>query len=79
MTAFSRTGLIKQLEYEGFSEADATYGADAQHANWNEQAAKKAADYLDMTSFSRQGLIDQLVYEGFTRSEAEYGVDAVGL
>jgi hypothetical protein len=26
-TAFSRSGLIKQLEYEGFTAAQATYGA----------------------------------------------------
>jgi hypothetical protein len=78
-TSFSRTGLIKQLEYEGFSHGDAVYGTDAQGADWNAQAAKKAAEYLDYTSFSRSGLIDQLVYEGFSRSEAEYGVSAVGL
>jgi hypothetical protein len=41
--------------------------------DWNQQAASKAADYLDYTSFSRQGLVDQLLYEGFTAAEAEYG------
>ena len=30
-SAFSRTGLIGQLEFEGFSTADATYGVDAQN------------------------------------------------
>lgn len=77
-TAFSYTGLIKQLEYEGYSNEEATYGADNCGADWNEQAAKKAQSYLDYTSFSRQGLIDQLIYEGFTEKQAEYGVDAVG-
>lgn len=78
-TAFSYTGLIEQLEYEGFSTEDATYGADNCGADWNKQAAKKAQDYLDYTSFSRDGLIDQLVYEGFTYDQAVYGVDSVGL
>ncbi len=78
-SAFSRTGLIKQLEYEGFSQSDATYGTDALGADWNEQAALSAQSYLDYSSFSRSGLIDQLVYEGFTKSEATYGVNAVGL
>ena len=78
-SAFSRTGLIKQLKYEGFSTADATYGADATHANWYRQAARMAADYLDYSSFSRRGLIAQLKYEGFTTSQATYGVNRVGL
>lgn len=76
--AFSRKGLIGQLVYEGFVEADATFAVDYIAPDWNEQAAKKAQDYIDMSSFSRQGLIDQLVFEGFTQSEAEYGVKAVG-
>jgi hypothetical protein len=78
-SSFSRSGLIKQLEYEGFSTADATYGVDALGVDWNEQAAKKAAEYLDYSSFSRSGLIDQLLYEGFSPAEAEYGVSTTGL
>lgn len=77
--AFSRSGLIKQLEYEGFSNADATHGVDRQNADWNAQSAKMAASYLKTSPFSRSGLISQLVYEGFTQSQAEYGVNAVGL
>ncbi len=72
-TSFSRTGLIEQLEYEGYSTEDATWAVDQLGVDWNQQAASKAADYLDYTSFSRQGLVDQLVYEGFTAAEAEYG------
>ncbi|MBM7804493.1 hypothetical protein JOD57_000330 [Geodermatophilus bullaregiensis] len=41
--------------------------------DWNQQAALKAAQYLEYTSFSRQGLVDQLVFEGFTPAEAEFG------
>ena len=57
----------------------ATYGADNCGADWNEQAAQTAQDYLDYTSFSRDGLIDQLQFEGFTYDQAVYGVNAVGL
>jgi hypothetical protein len=74
-----RSGLIKQLMYEKFTQADATYGADALNADWNQQAAKKAAEYLDYSSFSHSGLIEQLVYEGFTQAQAEYGVGTTGL
>lgn len=77
--SFSRSGLIKQLEYEKFSFEDATYGVDAQNADWNAQASKVAASYLKTMSFSRSGLISQLVYEGFTQSQAEYGVSTTGL
>lgn len=78
-SAFSRTGLIDQLKYEGFSDQDATFGVDAVNPDWNEQAAKSAASYLEFSSFSRQGLIDQLLYEGFTPEQAEYGVSTTGL
>lgn len=77
-SAFSREGLIDQLEYEGFSTEDATYGADNSGADWNEQAVKKAKSYLDFSAFSRQGLIDQLEYEGFTYEQAVYGVEQNG-
>ncbi|MEN9751631.1 MAG: hypothetical protein RLZZ600_678 [Actinomycetota bacterium] len=77
--AFSRKGLIEQLEYEGFNKKDATYGADAVGADWKEQAALSAKNYLESQAFSRQGLIDQLIYEGFSKAEATYGVDQTGL
>jgi SOS response regulatory protein OraA/RecX len=77
--AFSRTGLIDQLKYEGFSKKDATYAVNAIRPNWNQQAVKAAKAYLDYSSFSRQGLIDQLVYEGFTMKQAIYGVRKTGL
>lgn len=78
-TAFSRTGLIDQLKYEGFSNEDAVWGVDGVTVDWNEQAAKSAKDYLEYTSFSRSGLVEQLVYEGFTPAQAEYGVSKTGL
>lgn len=75
---FSRTGLIQQLEFEGYSNSEATYGVNHCGADWNEQAAKKAQDYMDIMPFSRDGLIDQLEFEGFTTEQAEYGASAVG-
>jgi hypothetical protein len=77
-SAFSYSGLIGQLEHEGFTTEDATFAADNCGADWNEQAAQKAQDYLDYSSFSRDGLIGQLEHEGFTAEQAEYGVSAVG-
>lgn len=74
-SAFSYTGLIEQLEYEGFSNEDATYAADHCGADWKEQAVKCAESYLKYSSFSKSGLIDQLEFEGFTHEQAEYGAD----
>ena len=74
-SSFSRTGLIEQLEYEKFSLDDATYGVDAQKADWNAQAVKKAASYLKSSAFSRTSLIEQLEYEKFTNAESIFGVD----
>lgn len=78
VSPFSHSGLIRQLEYEGFSTEEATYAADNCGANWNEQAAKVAQNYLDIMSFSRNDLIGQLEFDGFSREQAEYGVTAVG-
>jgi hypothetical protein len=78
-TAFSRSGLIKQLEYEDFSRADATFAVDHITVDWNKQAVKKAKDYLDYSHFSHSGLVQQLQYEGFTRDQAEHGAKGAGL
>jgi len=75
-TSFSRSGLISQLEFEGFSREDATYGVDAQNADWRAQAVKKGASYLRTMAFSRSGLIGQLEFEGFSTSDATFGADA---
>jgi hypothetical protein len=77
-SAFSKSGLIDQLLFEGFSQEEAEYGVEAQDVDWNEQAAKSAKTYLEISSFSRQGLIDQLLFEGFSAEEAEYGVSQNG-
>lgn len=77
--AFSKVGLVKQLEFEKYSTADAQYAVDNLTVDWNEQAVKKAKSYLDYQAFSRDGLIQQLEFEGFTPAEAEAGVTGAGL
>lgn len=77
-SSFSHSGLITQLEFEGFSNEDATYATDNCGADWNEQAAAKAKSYLDYSSFSKSGLIEQLEFEGFTTEQAEHGATEVG-
>lgn len=79
-TGFSREGLIKQLEFEGYSQEEATYGADNCGADWNDMAVKKAKSYTsgDYFAYSENGLIKQLEYEGFTPEEASYGAANCG-
>ena len=56
--SFSKKGLIRQLEFEGYSNEDAKYAVDKIETNWNEQALKTAKSYLNTSAFSYQGLID---------------------
>lgn len=74
---FSRSGLIEQLQYEGYTDSECVYAVDNCGASWKEQAVGKAQDYLNSSSFSRKELIEQLEFEGFTRDQAEYGVSQV--
>lgn len=76
---FSESGLIEQLEFEGYSKDDASFAVSHIQVDWNEQAARSAANYLDSMPFSRSGLIEQLEFEGFTHSQAVYGVNQTGL
>ncbi|MGG0788269.1 Ltp family lipoprotein [Peribacillus simplex] len=79
MGGFSKKGLIEQLEYEGFSNEEASFAVENIDVDWKEQAEISAKTYMDMGGFSHSGLIEQLTYEGFTSDEATYGVDQVGL
>lgn len=78
-SAFSKQGLINQLEFDDFSTADAVFAVQHLEANgevdWNDQALKKAESYLDYTSFSLPALVNQLEFDGFTPSEAQYGAN----
>lgn len=76
--AFSYSGLVNQLEFEGFTNAESVYAADNCGADWYEQAVKKAESYLSWGAFSREGLIDQLEYEGFTTDQATHAVNKLG-
>lgn len=77
--AFSRSGLIKQLQYDGYVSEDATYAVDIIAVDWNAQAAKAAREYLGVGSFSYIGLVKQLQYDGFTSAQAQFGATAAGL
>lgn len=77
---YSRTGLIGQLEYLGYSIESATKAVDSLVVDWNAQAASAANSYMsnDLLSFSRKGLIEQLEHDGYTTEQAEFGARSVG-
>lgn len=77
--AFSKSGLIEQLEFEGFSNQDATYAVNKLNVNWNEQAIKKGKQYLDIMAFSKSGLVEQLEFDGFSYNEATYAVNQLNV
>jgi Host cell surface-exposed lipoprotein len=77
MQGFSRSGLVKQLGFEG--QGDSVAAVDSITVDWNAQAVKSAKDYLDREGFTHSGLVTQLEFEGFTPSQAEYGVEGAGL
>lgn len=69
-TAFSASGLVEQLVYEGFDQGEAEEAVNSLEIDWKEQATKMANNYLVTYAFSASGLAEQLVYEGFDESIA---------
>lgn len=75
----SREGLMKQLEYDGYTTDVATYAADNCSANWNKEAKEMAEQYMDSTTYTYKDMVQQLETEGFTKDQAKFGAKAVGL
>lgn len=75
----SHKGLIKQLEYDGYTTDVATYAADNCSANWNKEAKEMAEQYMDSTTYTYKDMVQQLETEGFTKEQAKFGAKAVGL
>lgn len=74
---FSKSGLVEQLEYEGYSTGDAQFAVNQLDVNWNDQAVRSAEQYLETMPFSEPGLIEQLEYEGYSASQARHGARQV--
>src|SRR5699024_12079521 len=79
VSAFSRSGLSDQLEFEGYSNADATWAVDSLSVDWSEQAVKSADSYLDASAFSHTGLIEQLEFEGFSSADDTNAADCLSV
>lgn len=78
-SSFSKSGLIDQLKFEGYSSNDSEIAVNNLKVDWSAQAVKTAKRYLQVRPFSRTGLIEQLQYEGFTLVQAGFAANSVGL
>jgi len=70
---FSRTGLIKQLEFDHYPADAAAVAVDSLGTDYAAQAVKAAQQYLDTMPFSHQSLVEQLVFDGYSQADAAHG------
>ena len=72
----SRNSVIRNLTNEGYSEEDAIIVADSCGINYDENAVKSAAVYLESfeSGYAHDDLVEALKMEGFTQEQAENGV-----
>lgn len=74
LTAFTRSGLIAQLEAEGFSRRDAEAGVDSLNIDWIRAAAVYAYDHpFEFLLASDEQAVAKLQVAGFSRLEATQG------
>lgn len=74
LTVFSRSGLIAQLEAEGFSRRDAEAGVDSLQIDWTRAAAAYAYEhFLEFLLASDEQAVAKLQLAGFSRLEAAQG------
>lgn len=75
---YSPSALYLQLYGDGYQEADIDYALDHCGANWYENAAYCAMDWVASYYYSRGMLVEDLMNSGFTADEAAYGADYCG-
>lgn len=75
---FSESGLRDQLDFEGYTSSEIDYAIEHCGADWREQCAQSAQQYLGNLDMSRSELYDQLEFDGFTPDQIAYGLSSVG-
>ena len=78
--AFSRNGLIQQLQHDGYTDQAISNALDLlekYYVSWDTEAVKKAQEYMETFSFSQQRLYEQLIHDGFTEEQANYSASYV--
>src|SRR5690606_15094392 len=62
-SGFSESGLVTQLEFEGFDTADAQFAVTHLSPDWMAQAVKKAESYMQYSAVSETGLVGHEDYD----------------
>ena len=75
---FSKAGLIRQLQFDLYGEAEIKYAIENCGADWYAEAVQCAQAYTDTLSLSRQALYEQLEFEGFEVIEINYALEQLG-
>jgi hypothetical protein len=76
LTALATTALIAISGFGGAADAQADTHFPLSPAS-QENAVRKAQDYLRQDNFSHKGLVEQLEYDQFSADDAEYAVSSI--
>lgn len=72
----SRVALIATLEEMGYSAENATYAADNNNFNWNEQCYYEM-QYLLLKGLLKNEASEQLLIKGYLNSEIDYAIQKI--
>lgn len=72
--AFSKPGLVRQLQGELFTQEQATEAVEGLDVDWSIQAERSARETSQNIAISRSRLLYSLTDDGFTEVEAERGI-----
>ena len=72
---YSYSGLVNQLELEGYSNTDAVKAVEMLGIDWNEQALKCANAYIVKSKMTKKEVKKQMKADGFTDSQIEYAIE----
>lgn len=76
-SAFSRSGLISQLQSEGYSFETVEAAIDILSIDWQVQAVKRAKLLTQYEDYTLESLQERLLDYDFTTEESEYAADYV--
>lgn len=77
---YSYNGLTMKLQSDGYTSDEAAYAAKNVGANWNEQATKKAKQYISSNAkITEDELETKLRADGFTEAQTIYAIDNCGV
>ena len=78
-TGYCEADILDLLENtHGFSHSDSVWGIEQNDPDWNEQAATRGANFLNLGPYSEAMMVDDLMFYGFSEAQAKYGAANCG-